>query len=265
MTAHHVHTVFGACLGAAVRTKVLAVSPMAHVTAVPSRGEADHGMVLDQAQLRALVEGFRGSVLFPIIATLASTGCRRSEALALQWDDLDAEAKTLRIARAIEQTGDGLTLKDPKTASGKRTITIDDDLIALLLAEKEKHLRIVAGVPDGVAVDLAFVKLPNGALMFPGMPGPGEGVSLTKLRNPDNTTKEFIRKARKLGFAGLRLHDLRGSHETALLDSGMSVHVVAQRCGHDPAVLLRSYAKRTKGADTQAAAIIGAMLKGVLR
>jgi len=256
MTAHHVHTVFGACLGAAVRTKVLAVSPMAHITAVPSKGGADHGMVLDQEQLRALVEGFRGSVLFPIVATLAFTGCRRSEALALQWDDLDVGAKTLQIQRAVDQTDEGLALKGPKTANGKRTITIDDDLIAL---------RIVAGVPDGVAVDLSLVKLPDGALMFPGMPGPGEGISFTKLRNPDNTTKEFVRRARKLGFVGLRLHDLRGSHETALLDAGMSVHVVAQRCGHDPAVLLRSYAKRTKGADTQAAAIIGAMFKGVLR
>ena len=33
----------------------------------------------------------------------------------------------------------------------------------------------------------------------------------------------------------------------------------------DPAVLLRSYAKRTKKADTSAAAIIGALSKGVLR
>ena len=152
-------------------------------------------------------------------------------------------------------------LKGPKTANGKRTITIDDDLIAPLLVEKEKHLRIVAGVPDGVAIDLSLVKLPDGALMFPGMPVPGEGISLTKLRNPDNTTKEFVRRARKLGFVGLRLHDLRGSHETALLDAGMSVHVVAQRCDHDPAVLLRSYAKRTKGADTQAAAIIRAKVE----
>jgi hypothetical protein len=46
-----------------------------------------------------------------------------------------------------------------------------------------------------------------------------------------------------------------------LLDA---VHVVAARCGHDPAVLLRSYAKRTKKADTSAAAVIGALAKGVL-
>jgi integrase len=59
-------------------------------------------------------------------------------------------------------------------------------------------------------------------------------------------------------------HDLRGSHETALLDAGVPVHVVAARCGHDPAVLLRSYAKRTKKADTDAADAIGKLLSGAL-
>jgi integrase len=62
----------------------------------------------------------------------------------------------------------------------------------------------------------------------------------------------------------LRFHDLRGSHETALLDAGVPVHVVAARCGHDPAMLLRSYAKRTNKADTDAAAAIGKLLKGSL-
>jgi len=33
--------------------------------------------------------------------------------------------------------------------------------------------------------------------------------SFMALRNPRNTTKEFMRKAASLGFPGLRLHDLR--------------------------------------------------------
>lgn len=119
-------------------------------------------------------------------------------------------------------------------------------------------------MPDRVAVALSLVRLPDDALMFPNPPAPGEDFSFMKLRNPDNTTKEFMRKARKLCFPGLRLHDLRGRHETLLLDAGVPVHVVAARCGHDPAVLLRSYAKRTKKADTSAAAVICALAKGVL-
>jgi integrase len=77
-------------------------------------------------------------------------------------------------------------------------------------------------------------------------------------------TRGFVKRARKLGFAKLRFHDLRGSHETHLLDAGVPVHVVAARCGHDPAVLLRNYAKRTRKADVSAAAIIGRLSKDLL-
>ena len=61
------------------------------------------------------------------------------------------------------------------------------------------------------------------------------------------------------GFKGLRFHDLRGSHERRRLHAGVPVHVVAARCGHDPAVLLRNYAKRTRRADVSAAAAISAL------
>jgi integrase len=184
----------------------------------------------------------------------------------LRWSDLDEKAKTLRIERAIEGVhGEQLAIKGPKTERGKRTIAIDDDLVRLLVADRDKHLRLKAGVPDGVTVDLGLVRLPEGALMFPAPPKRGEDFDFIKLRHPDAFSKQFMRRATALGFPGLRFHDLRGSHETALLDAGVSVHVVAARCGHDPAVLLRSYAKRTKKADTSAAAIIGAMAKGILK
>jgi integrase len=75
--------------------------------------------------------------------------------------------------------------------------------------------------------------------------------------------KPYRSGATALGF-GLRLHDLRGTHETLLLDANVPAHVVAARCGHDPAVLLRSYAKRTRKADTSAAAAIGVLSRGVL-
>jgi hypothetical protein len=43
----------------------------------------------------------------------------------------------------------------------------DDDLLALLMAERDRHLRFVARIPDGIAIDLSRIKLPEGALMFP--------------------------------------------------------------------------------------------------
>ena len=129
----------------------------------------------------------------------------------------------------------------------------------LLLSIKEQHLRLVAGVPSGTQVDLSLIKLPEGSLIFPSPCG----VDLTRPRRSNTLTRCFEARARKR-FPGLRFHDLRGSHETALLDAGIPVHVVADRCGHDPAVLLRSYAKRTKKADKSAADIIGSLSKAIL-
>ena len=258
-TARHVHSVLNACLGAAVRTKRLAINPMESTTKVPSPGESDHGVALDEQQLRTLVQGFKGSALFAIVSVAAFTGARRNEILALRWSDLDPVNKTLRIERALEETEKhGIRVKGPKKESHKRTITVDDDLLALLLTEREKHLRLIAGIPDGASVDLALVKLPEGSLMFPNPP------TLTEPRHPRNTTKEFVRKARRLGFKKLRLHDLRGTHETMLLDANVPVHTVASRCGHDPATLLQSYAKRTRKGDTSAANAIGNISRTIL-
>jgi integrase len=260
-TAHMAHTVFAACLSAAVRKGLLSVSPMARCEKIPSPVEANHGQVLDKDQIAALVQSFKGTTLHPIVALAAYSGARRNELLALRWCDLDPVAKTLRIERSLEQSQGQYRFKDPKRSAHKRTIQIDDALIALLLSEREKHLRLVAGVPDGVAVDLSLIKLPADALMFPSFYT--RDFDLTRPRDANGLTVQFERHAHEM-FPGLRFHDLRGSHETALLDAGVPVHVVAARCGHDPATLLRSYAKSTRKADTSAAAVIASMSKGVL-
>jgi integrase len=259
-TGHRVHVVLGACLATAMRKGLIAANPMERVGQVPSAGESDHGVALDADELRRLIEGFRTSALFPIVATAALTGARRNEILALRWTDFDAANRTLRIERALE--ADTGAVKSPKTKRGTRSITIDDSLVALLIAEREKYLRLVAGVSAAAAVELALVRLPAGALIFP---SPfGDKFDLTRPRSPSAVSKMVARHARKLGFKELRFHDLRGAHETALLDAGVPVHTVAARCGHDPAVLLRNYAKRTRKADVSAAAVIGNLSKDLL-
>jgi integrase len=258
-TAHHVHTVFNACLGTAARKGLMVTSPMERVEKVPFAGESDHGVALDADELGKLMDGFRSSVLYPIVAVAAFTGARRNEILALRWIDFDPTNKMLRIERALDETKDGLAFKAPKTKRGTRTITIDDDLIALLSRGRERHLRLASGVPDVARVDLSLVKLPDDALIFP------SPAHLTRPRDPHAVTRGFVHRARKLGFTKLRFHDLRGTHETLLLDAGVPVHVVAARCGHDPAVLLRSYAKRTRKADMSAAAVIGSLAQIILR
>jgi integrase len=218
---------------------------------------------VDSEQLADLLAGFRKLTLYPLIATAAFTGARRNELLALRWSDVNLAEKTLTITRSLEITkAHGWRFKEPKTKRGRRTIVIDDHLVALLSRERIRYLRIIAGVTDDASVDLSFLRLPDEALVFPSLAG--GNIDLARPRHPNGISGEFVKRARKLGFDRLRFHDLRATHETMLLDAGVPVHVVAARCGHDPAVLLRAYAKRTKKADTSAAAVIGALSKGMI-
>jgi integrase len=199
-----------------------------------------------------LVDKFRGTPLFEIVAMAAGTGARRGELLALRWVDIDFQKKTLRIERAVEETQRyGRVTKEPKSTRGRRVISIDDGLLAILRQLRETHLRLFAGIPDGTDVDLSLIRLPDLALVFPSRH------RLMQLRDPHAVSAYFIMHAARSGFEGLKLHDVRRSHATMLLDRGLPVHVVAERLGHSPAVLLKAYAKRTKNADRAAADIIG--------
>jgi integrase len=74
-------------------------------------------------------------------------------------------------------------------------------------------------------------------------------------------------RAGVVGFGRVRFHDLRSVHSTALRDANIPVHIVAQRSGDDPAVLLRNYVKRkrAKQADQNVASALAAFSAGFLR
>jgi integrase len=248
----------------AVKRDLIARNPLDRVDGPVSADDSEPvGTVLEPAKLNVVVEGFRGRPLFPLVATLAYTGCRRNEALALRWSDLDVKSKKLSIVRSLELSKDGYSFKAPKTERGKRVIVIDDGLLGILLAERERYQRLVAGVADGDDVDLSLIKLPPDALMFPGKPRSGQRFDLAMPRHPEALTRMFMLHAAALGFP-IRLHDLRGSHVTALLDAGIPPHVVSKRCGHSVMVMMKAYAQRTQGADERAAAVVAGFSSGVV-
>jgi integrase len=268
MTLHHVHTTFNSCLSTAERKGLVHANPMNRAERIPSPGESDHGLALSEADLHALVTGFEELTIYPIVALTAAIGARRNEVLAFRWIDFDAEKKTIRVERALEVTKKfGIRFKPPKTWRGLRTIALDDGSVSLLLRVREAHLRLRAGVPDGAQVDLSLVKLPEDALIFPNPPGPGEDFSFSAPRLPQSFSVQFAKRAGKLGFPDFHFHHLRGTHATLLLDRGVPVHIVAERIGDDPAVLLKNYAKRKREqtADTSVSAVISALAAGFLR
>lgn len=68
--------------------------------------------------------------LFPFF--LLYTGCRRGEALALRYEDIDWERKVIHINKAVGYKANCPYVKTPKTESGIREVVLLDKLAAKL-------------------------------------------------------------------------------------------------------------------------------------
>ncbi len=255
-TVRAVHVVLSACLKTAVKQRVIVRNPCEDATPPKSQQTtSEHAAVkaLDAERLRALLTTFQKSEMFLLVATLAATGLRRGEALALRWEDIDLEAGTLRVHRAVEETrGGGVYIKDrPKTKGSRRTITIDDGLISLLKSEWKRQAEDQLKLGRRIARD--------GLIFHP------DPVEPARPWAPDWLSRKFGRYASTRGFRGVSLHSLRHTAATLWLMEGAPVHVVAARLGHhSPTVTLSVYAHVVGRGEERVAEIAGGVLKGFI-
>ena len=177
---------------------------------------------------------------------------RRGEVLALRRSDLNLDARTIRIERSVEETNSkGVRFKAPKNRSSKRTISIDAGLAAFLRAHLARQAED--------ALKLGTPPTPDW-LIFP----KSIAAPTTPIR-PRNVSKRFSDLAERLGFPGLRFHDLRHTHATLLLTAGVPINAVSQRLGHStPVITLKVYGHVLRRAEDQAVAVSGALLEGAL-
>ncbi len=83
------------------------------------RGRADEVHPLTREEARRLLEAVRGDRLEALYVAALHTGLRQGELLALRWEDLDLEARTLQVRRTITKDGDKLTIGPTKTNKGR--------------------------------------------------------------------------------------------------------------------------------------------------
>ncbi|MCO6050642.1 site-specific integrase [Mesorhizobium sp. RP14(2022)] len=247
-TVMHVHRLLSQILASAVKARKLRASPMAEVQAVP-KVRKEEIQVLDDGELAKLLQHLKGRSIYMPVMVAASTGMRRGEVLALRWRDVDFDALTLQVRQVVEETKEGVRVKEPKTDRGRRTISLP----ARLVAELKRHKKEIAELRLKLGMGKA-----NHDLVFPTIDG--------GMRAPRPFSKEFAREAKAAGVPHVTFHGLRHTHITHLLRSGVPVHVVATRAGHaNPSVTLTIYAHVLPGQQEAAAAIVDAALSRALQ
>jgi integrase len=93
-------------------------------------------------QINPMLARLAGTEFYTPAVVTVFCGLRRGELLALRWSDLDLDASTLTIARALDETrAAGVTIKLPKTASSVRTISLPAAAAEALRTHRLQHLE----------------------------------------------------------------------------------------------------------------------------
>ena len=179
--------------------------------------------------------------------TATHTGVRRGEIAALRWSDVDLEAAIVRIERSLEETKETLREKLPKTAAGRRTVSLPAFVVTALrdLRRRQLELRMALGIGGP----------PADAPVF----GDIEG----NWTAPHLISNRWRRAVKNRKLRPVRFHALRHTHASALINAGLDVVAVSHRLEHaSPALTLGVYAHLFSSSDDEAVAAFDAVLDG---
>lgn len=214
-TVLRVHRVLHRALKIAMQRERVARN-VATLVDPPKQRRAETPMPLDVDECRkvlAAAEGRRNAARWTVALAL---GLRQSEALGLQWRDIDLDVGKLSVRRGLHRVdGKGLMFEEPKTPRSRRTVALPGPLTAALRKHRETQdfERMVAG-SDWQDLDLVFAQ-PNG--------------------RPLDKHSDYEAWTRLLADAGvrhIRLHDGRHTAATLLLTAGVHPRVVMELLGH---------------------------------
>jgi len=244
-TVTHMHRVLREALQQAVRWQLLARNPADAVR--PPKVERKQMQTLDAEATVALIETARGTNLFMPILFGVLCGLRRGEITALRWRSIDLEHGQLSVTASTEQTNRGTREKETKTGKA-RTVALPslivDELRRHRITQAEGLLRAGVRLTD----DHHVVAREDGQPL-----------------QPRSLTHAFVKFMRQHGLPPIRLHDLRHSHATHMLASGVHPKIAQERLGHSSvSVTIDLYSHVLPGMQAEAVSKVDAVLRDAL-
>ncbi len=195
--------------------------------------------ILHPEDMKSYLEAAEKRGVLPMFYLELVSGIRKGELVALRWEDLDAEHRTISVSKqALGGLGEELVVNRPKTENSIRQISIPQEAVDLLVREHEKH--------------------PENPYIFPSPLTGG-------MYHPDSVVNLHKKILKDAGLDHIRFHDLRHTFATMALQNGVDVKTVSSMLGHyDAGFTLRTYTHTTRQMQEQAAEKMGNFMKQVL-
>jgi integrase len=173
------------------------------------------------------------------LVVLLATWCqlRRGEILGLRRRDVDVLHSTIRIEQSRTFTRDGSSLtKSPKTASGRRTLSVPANVMELIIQHLERFTVVEAD-----------------ALLF--TTEAGAPLTASVLQRAWSKARLIVRRP------DLHLHDLRHTGLTLAAATGATTAELMHRAGHSSATAALRYQHATQDRDRVLAGALEALVR----
>ena len=218
-TVRYCHSLLAEALEHAVKMGLVSRN-VAQATEAP---RVDHKVmsILMLEDIPKFLEAAKRTPYYTLFYLLLHTGLRRGEALALRWKNVDLGLSSLgvlgylSVAETVYKLAGDYIVKEPKTPSSRRRIALPPSLVLVLRQHRteQEAQQALRGKP---LTDNDFVFAHQDS----------------NLLDPSTVSHAFNKVIRKTGLPHIRLHDLRHTHASLLLQAGVHPKVVQERLGH---------------------------------
>ena len=244
-TVGHIHRVLRQALAQAVRWNLLVRNPADVVR--PPKVERAKMRALDTTETAALLEAVRSTRMFIAVLLAVTSGMRRGEITALRWRAINLAGAELSVMASAEQTAAGVREKETKSGRA-RTVALTALAIEELRCHKTRQAEELLRLGVRQTEDTHVFAQINGQPL-----------------KPQSVTHEFARFLAGTQLPQIRFHDLRHTHATHLLASGVHPKITQERLGHaNVGTTLDLYSHVLPGMQADAASRVDAVLRVAL-
>ena len=202
-TVRGIHTTLHAALDKAVTEKLILRNP-ADGCRLPS-AKAREMQILAPEEIQRLLIQAKEDGCYELLLLELSTGLRRGEICALQWNDLNLRTGELRIEQQVHRVKGELAVSPPKTKASNRSVILPAPIVGVL----KTYRKTIAS-----------------RWMFP------SPVSEDSPRDPAAVRKRLQIVLERARCKKIRFHDLRHTFSTVSLEHGMDIKTLSTIIGH---------------------------------